>query len=906
MSISGDFGALSQRSAYGFGDFRLLPEQQTLLFQEKPVALGGRAFDILTLLVSRAGEVVSKADLFAHVWPDYIVHDHNLKVNVGNVRRSLAELDPDGEYIATIAGRGYKFVANVEIGGEPMAATRIAVTGHHISPPNVPRLFGRDEMIGLICEQLIHPGYLSIVGPGGVGKTSISIAAAQMCRGSDDAVAFVDLSTLNDPRFVVPAMASGVGVSLGLDDPIAGVIDRLRRGNMIVIIDNCEHVVAMAASVIERISSELPQARIVVTSREPLRTRHERVYFLPGLHYPDCSAQIDANDALAYPAIQLFLAKVQNVGVGELTDEYVRNIASVCARLEGLALAIELAAGTASALEPTALKQFFEHGFDMMSRGPRDAPLRHQTLEATLDWSYRLLTEREAVLLELLSLFSGRFSADDVEALYGAGGIEPMEGRDALSQLAAKSLVTTEFSQGTLLYRLPESTSAYASQRLFGAPYRQTARRQFAVSICTKLQKAEREWLLQTSRQWLGKYRALIDDVRSVIAWAFDPAGDAEVGAAVVVAALPLWQELPAFKEMLAAIETAETAGPAMAALSPVDRVKLSTAKAWAMTLARKMHPRTDLAWRNSIDHAREAGDPEFELPAVCGQAVFLTYSGRPLTAVRSMYHYAAVTGLNWDAVPDGKRFLAHAEIYAGRFSSASVRLEELTAACGHLTDGRRLSRFQVDLPVAIGLSHAFLFWLQGEAARASEVAGRAIARAAELNHMISLGNALCLAGLPVAYLNGDLATASLLQEQLAEVSKRENIGIYEGTSQFFSGAILAAQGDDAGLGIMQKSIIELEANNWLARVAFYQCLLADAWLKIGNVQQAEQCLKQALRQAHLREERWCHAELLRVAGVIEGRKGCGEKAERLLEKSVRWAQAMGAGSAIGRTRASN
>lgn len=905
MSISDGLNASLQHSVYEFGDFRLLPERQTLLFKGQPVALGGRAFDILTLLLLRAGEVVSKADLFSHVWPGYIVHEHNLKVNMGTLRRSLAELDPETEYIATIAGRGYKFVREVGGNCKHSVAASARVAGPHVSPPEVPHLFGREEAIRLISAQLQHSGYLSIIGPGGAGKTSIAIAVARMCCEGHDTVAFVDLSTLSDPHFVVPAMASGVGVSLGLDDPIAAVIDRLRRDDMILLIDNCEHVISMAASIVERISSALPQARLIITSREPLRTRYENVYFLPGLQYPETVGEIDAGEALAYPAVQLFLAKVQDPDIAQRSEDYIRDIASICRRLEGLALAIELAAGTASALAPTALKQFFEQGFNMMGRGPRNTPLRHQTLEATLDWSYRLLPEREAVLLELLSLFSGRFSADDVEALYAAGGIEPMAGRDALSQLAAKSLVTTEFNQGALLYRLPESTSAYAAQRLFGATHRQLARRHFAIGIRDKLQVAEREWSLQTSRQWLGKYRALIDDVRSVMIWAFDPAGDVEIGAAVVVAALPLWQELSAFKELLAAIEMAEAAASAMSALSPVDRVKLSTAKAWAMTLARQMHPRTNLAWRGSINDARETADPEFELPAVCGQAVFLTYSGKPLAAVRSMHRYAAATGLNWTLVPDGKRFLAHAEIYAGRFSSASVRLEELTASWGGLTDGRRLSRFQVELPVAIGLSHAFLLWLQGDSERAFDVAVRAIARATELDHMISLGNALCLAGLPVAFLTGDLSTASRLQAQLADVSKRENIGIYEGTSQFFSGAIQVAGGDEAGLATMQRSIAELEANSWVARVAFYRCLLAEAWLKSGNVRHAEKCLTDALGQPDVREERWCHPELLRVAGLIEAEKGHVEKAIGLLEKSVRWARRMGGGAAVRRASTS-
>jgi len=905
VSDSGDLNALPRQGVFGFGDFSLLPERQALSYKGKPVTLGGRGFDILTLLVERAGEVVSKAELFAHVWPDYIVHDHNLKVNVGNLRRVLADLDPETDYIATIAGRGYKFVATVTSGHPPAGQQGGAPGDHFTGPPSVPSLFGRDGAVAQICQQLAQPGYVTIVGPGGAGKTSLAVTAALQCCDTRDAVAFVDLSTLTDPRFVVPAVASALGVSLGLDDPIGGVIELLRRRNLLLIVDNCEHVIAMAAAIVERISSEAPDARILATSREPLRTRREQIHFLSGLAYPGDAQTVSAEEALSFPAVQLFISKTQNPGSTAMSDEYVRNIVSICARLEGLALAIELAAGTANALAPSALEQLFNHGFETMSRGPRDAPLRHQTLEATLDWSYRLLPDREAILLELLSVFSGGFTADDVEAIYPAGDLDPMAGRDALSQLAAKSLISSEFKGGVLLYRLPESTGAYAAQRLFGAPYREQARRHYAERVRDKMQNAEREWALQTSREWLRRYRSQIDDVRAVIAWAFDPSGDAGIGVEVVVAALPLWQELSAFKEMLAAIELVEAAGAAAPELASLARVKLSTARAWAMTLARRMHPRTGAAWDESIRDAGIVKDREFALRAIGGQAVFLAYSGRPLAALRSMNHYAAASGLDWDTAPDGKRLLAHVEVYAGRFSSASVRLEELAATWGDLDDGRGLSRFQVELPVAIGLSQAFLLWLQGDALRASDLAARAIDRATDLDHMISLGNSLSLAGLPIAYLSGDLASASRLQQQLAEVSRRENVGIYEGTSRFFEGAIQAARGDEGGLALMQQSISELDAHGWRARVAFYRSLLAEAWVDFGEIQRGEECLREILRDRNVREERWCHPELLRVGGLIEARRGREDDATRLFDKSLRCAARMGAVAAVERTTAS-
>lgn len=903
VSSSDNLGA--DPKSFNFGGFRLFPDRQMLLHDGQPVALGGRAFDILTLLVTRAGDVVSKGELFEHVWPGYIVHDHNLKVNVGTLRRILAEADPTAEYIATIAGRGYKFVAAVVRENVSSAPEQSSSKTHYNSAPNLQLLFGRDDAIEQIFEQLQQPGYLTIVGPGGAGKTSLAVAVARKHHDAHDRIAFVDLSTVTDPRFAVPAIASALGVSLGLEDPIAGVIDLLRQQKPMLIIDNCEHVIATVAAIVERISAELPDARIIATSRAPLRTRSERIHFLSGLAYPVGEVSIRADEALKFPAVQLFLAKAGGGDAGRITDEYARNIVSICARLEGLALAIELAAGTARALAPSALEQFFRNGFETMNRGPREAPLRHQTLEATLDWSYRLLPDHEAVLLGLLSVFSGKFGADDAEALYPSGGLQPMAGRDALSQLVAKSLVATELESGKVYYRLAESTKAYAARRLFGAAHREDVKRRFALHIKDKMVVAEREWSSQTSRTWLQKYKGQIDDVRAVISWAFDPSGDAAIGVELVVAALPLWQELSAFKELLAAIELADVAGAAVSDLALLARAKLSTARAWAMTLAHEMHPQTGSAWRESIHDASLTGDQDFQLQAVCGQAVFLTYSGRPRAALRSLKSHAAASGLDWSSAPDGKRFLAHAEVYAGYFSSASVRLEELTMTWGNLEEGKRLSRFQVELPVAIGLSHGFLLWLQGEPERAYAVSACAVDRAADLGHMISLGNALCLAALPVAYLTGDLDAASRFQHQLADVSRRESIGIYEGTSRFFSGAIQAAEGAEAGLLVMEQSINDLVRQRWLARTAFYRSLLAEAWAEAGDTERARKSLRAALLKRDLREERWCHPELWRVAGVIEARSGQPDMAARYFEKSLARATALGAEAAVRRTQAS-
>lgn len=880
---------------FRFGSFVLIPHRQALLHEGQAVPLGGRAFDILTLLVRRAGEIVTRAELFAHVWPGTHVHEHNLKVNIGNLRRALAAHDAATEYVATIAGRGYKFVAPLNpVAPAPAPSSAALVRSRFAPPPKARQLFGREDAVEQIVVQARQIGYVTIVGPGGVGKTSIAITAALSCAGDAQDVAFVDLSTLGDAQFVVPALASAMGVSLGIEDPVGEVIERLRAERPVLIIDNCEHVISATATLVERIASAVPEAMIIATSREPLRTRHERVHHLAGLPYPDAAAAIAPEEALRYPAVQLFLAKAGHGAAAEVDATYLRSASRICARLDGLALAIELAAGTAGGFAPAVLDDLFNGGFAGLQRGPRELPLRHQTLEATLDWSYRLLPDHEAVLFTLLSAFSGRFSAEDVEGLYAVAGLDPIVGRDALGQLVAKSLVATDFTGGMLRYRLVESTWVYASQRLIHSPYLERTKRHFAARVLARMQQAEREWAFLSAREWLGKYRDQIDDLRAAIRWAFAPGGEASAGISLVLAALPLWQELSAFREMLAAIHQALDAEGGDA-LSALNRARLHMAQAWAMTLSRRVPDETDKVWRRSIHFAHAAQNRELELQAVYGEGVFLAYSGRPGSALRSMRRFAEAEKIDWTRVPGGMRFLAHDEIYAGHLDAADARLQVLRARYGDNADEPGLSRFQVDLPVAINLSSAMLAWLRGSSRVAADFADRAIARAAEIDHMISLGNAVCLAAIHTSFLDGEWARAEQMQRRLAEVARRESVGIYEGTARFFAGALSAERGESDGLAVMAASIDELWANGWRLRTSLYRCILAEAWLKAGEPARAAACLRSVLASRDLREERWSHGELRRVAGMVAAHEGDTARAEHHFRRGLRTSRAIGA-----------
>lgn len=880
---------------YTFGPFHLNRARRLLLCNLAPVTIGGRAFDILTLLLSRAGDVVTKAELTDYVWPDTFVHEGNLKVNMATLRRALGDGDPGSVYIMTIPGRGYAFVAPVEQRRPPPEPPPSHARGVKQSLPDPTPLFGRADEIAQVSELLEQPGYLAIVGPGGVGKTSLAVAVAHQLEGRHpEGTCFVDLSTIDDPRFVITALASAIGVSPGTDDPMSGVIDAVRDLRRLLILDNCEHVAQTVAVAIERLVTALPGLPVLVTSREPLRTRHERVFHLPALAVPPAGQGATAAEALRFSSVELFVAGAQAAGGYSFVDSDAESVVAICRRLDGLALAIELAAGKAATFDIPTIRTILEQRFELLGYGRRDAPLRHQTLQATMDWSYRLLPDDEAMLFASLAVFSGRFTPEDATAICG-GRLDPASAQDALGRLVAKSLVWADHQNGMVQYRLPAATRAYARERLTGDPGHLDILRQHALRTLAIFQRAEAEWSTRPPRPWMDQYASRIDDLRTAVDWAFGSNGSARIGIDLVVAALPLWQELSAFGEMRTAIDLALSAHRALPDPGESAGVKLAAARAWALTLARRLTPETGLAWIESIRAAAAAGDAEYESRALWGHAVYLAYVGRPREALVCLERFRHLTGQDWSAAPDGERLLAHIEVYAGRLRIATRRLEALASRWGGLEDRPGLSRFQMDLPVAIGMSLSFLLWLRGDPERAGEIASRTVARAEAVDHLVSHGNAIALGALPVAFLTGDLGKAAELQRRLEEDSGREGIAIWPGVSCFFAGAIQVAQGRGDGLAAMREGVAELSEGGWVTRTALYHCLIADALIEAGDLDQARLALSTARSGRNLREERWCHPEIFRIAGLIDAGMQKPLEAERWLNRSLQAARTMGA-----------
>src|SRR5271170_7932549 len=411
-------------------------------------------------------------------------------------------------------------------------------------------MVGRDDTVRALAEQLQAWRFVSIVGPAGVGKTTVAISVAHtLIDGFHDAVFFIDLAALTDPQLVTTAVASALGYTLQTQDPLVGLLAFIGDRKILLVLDNCEHVISIAAALAERVVSEAPEAHILATSREALRVEGEHVHVLDSLECPPEDADVTALEALRYPAAQLFMERATASGYSAaLSDIDAPIVARSCRRLDGIALAIELAASRVGSVGIRGTAELLDNRFGLLWRGRRTALPRHETLNAMLDWSYKLLSEREKLVLCRLSVFIGDFTLQAAGSV--ASGIEEEEAIviEAVVNLAAKSLISTTVINVSTYYRLLDTTRAYAAAKLAERGEAARIARRHAIFYSEFL---ERDEVIQSlfGEHDLSGYAPHIGNVRAALGWALSDRGDVAIGIELATWAAPLFIGLSLFEE---------------------------------------------------------------------------------------------------------------------------------------------------------------------------------------------------------------------------------------------------------------------------------------------------------------------------------------------------------------------
>ncbi|MBX5088364.1 ATP-binding protein [Rhizobium lentis] len=885
-----EFGTIT----YIFGPFRFIPQRQLLLRDGLPVRIGGRAFDILTLLVRRAGEVVSKSELIAFCWPSTYVHDSNLKVNVAALRRILDERAD--AYIATVSNRGYRFVADIVQDqldpGPPKTSAAQARALRH--PPVV---IGRDADISALSSNLSRARCLTIVGPGGMGKTTMALFLAHHVQATyTDGVAFVDMSTVGDPQYAAAAIAAGVGARQRSEDALAEIVSLLHERKMLLILDNCEHLLPTVSLISKRLLEALPELTMLATSREPLLIPCEELHRLSSLTVPAPTDGLTALEAMDFSAVRLFVARANGLTNFVLSDVDAPLVGAICRRLDGIPLAIELAASKTIAYGVPTLLAMLEQKFLLLSNGERTAPLRQQTMLATLDWSYRLLSDDEAALLRVISVFSGAFQFQDAVAVAEAIGFDSTQTTDGLERLTSKSLAHTEYHESSLTYRLLESTRAFAAERLRDSGQYHLVFSNYAWRIVSLFEAAASESEGRDKSDWMAEYSPRIDDARSVMDWAFGPGGDSMLGIRLTAATIPLWYELSSLKEMRTRVELALLA--ARKSGSPKElTMKLVAARASGLAFGQHLPLDTEAAWRECYQLGLETRSSKYEIMGLWGLCSYQLYTGRPIEALTGLDRLIALADAQGDtaAVDEAHRMMATAEIYIGEIATARQRLERLAARNQRLSDPARFARFQAERGVAVRCTLSLALWASGEPGRAIQVARAAVERAKVAGHMVSQWNALAIFAVPISFWSGDYRAAREFLSEAEEIGKMEDIGAWREVCHFFKSALGAKHGEQGAVADLNARLKDMMEARQVLRAPMYHAMVAEAFLESGALDDARALMHEAHILAVQQDAHWCIPEILRITGLLELRSGKAGPARELLGKAISKAADMGA-----------
>lgn len=532
--------------SFTFGPFVLVPEQQLLWENGASVKLGRRAYSILLALVEHQGEVVSKRELISFGWPDLAVDEGNLKVHVATLRSVLRDTLEPPRFIATVVGRGYKFVAAVH-SIEPGEALVSLATPHSYAgnlPVRSTQIFGRSNTIRSLANELADCRLLSIVGPGGIGKTTVAIAVAhEALEAYPDGAWLIDLSSIDYAAAVSGAIADAIG--LGFEDPDmpAAICNHLRGRTALLVFDNCEHLLDEIACWADRILKCTQRVKLLMTSREPLCMKGERVRRLSRLDLPPAADRMTAEQAMQYSAVQLFVSRASTrCAAFALDDANAPVVVEICRRLDGLALAIERAATRVDTHGVERMLDHLDNRFHMYDRY-HTGPERHRTLTAAIDSSYCLLSQTERTILNRLSTIVGAFDLDTAHAVSGTG-LDRMTVIDGVACLVAKSLLAVEPTDGQMTYRQINITRAFAREKLIESGEYEDIRQRHALHISHLAEQAMADWHRLSSSKWHAVHGALFDDINEALHWAFSAGTAAPLAVRLTLAALPFWPRL--------------------------------------------------------------------------------------------------------------------------------------------------------------------------------------------------------------------------------------------------------------------------------------------------------------------------------------------------------------------------
>ena len=874
--------------ALSFGPFRILPHARRLERDGAPVQVGSRAFDILCVLISRQGEVVSKADLMEKAWSGLTVEESSLRFHIAQLRRVLGGGEPGESYVTNVAGRGYCFVTRVDRTASPQGRLDAVDKAPHPNlPPRPARIIGRERDVRALAEYLVTRRFVTLRGPGGIGKTTLAIDVAHgIADQYRDGVRFLDLGSLKDPNLVAVTAASALGLLIPVGDPTSRLIAALHDRRLLLVLDSCEHVIEAASRLAEQIYQHAPGVALLATSRESLDAEGESVFELASLGIPPdnvgSAAELDR-----YSSTLLFMECAVAAGyAATVTDADAEVVARICRKLDGMPLAIELVASRLSVHGLMEIDELIGGRLRLAWRGRRTAPLRHQSLSAALDWSYELITPAERTLLEYLSVFPAAFTLQGARAL--AGHVDdPDAVLIALEQLVTKSLVTSRSRTSQASFRLLETTRAYATEKLAASGVSNAAASRHARYVLQALTPRSYEPGGERPGGWAHR-TDLLSDARAALVWAYSDVGEPDLRISLAAVCTRLFVEHNLLEECRVWAGRA-LAVPENAAGDQAARVELLWAFGHAAMFTERNSHECEAALRRGLVLAQKVGDLQNQFRLLSRLHAFYrrTYERKKLLEVALLADAVAIEMGHPAALARAHTYLGIAYHLSGDQRLARERLQ-----AGEVGDAA-IPALPIDhyaSPRGTHIMSCTNLWLLGFPDQAVSVA----------NGLMDIGSnpdlamycaGLCFAARVYRWV-GDTAAFEEATVQLASHSRKHGFGPFQNVSLALKGELCVVRGAvDEGIALLQQSLPRMIAD----RLELYSGAAAIALVEGLAVQQR---IEDALASIQTRIEAvteqgdsWEIPELLRVRGQLRARNGDRPGAQRDFDAAMDMAE---------------
>ena len=840
-----------------FGPFVFLLPERVLEARGKRVSLGGRATAILATLLAASGDLVSQRALQKAVWPDTTVDESALRVHLSKLRRALAAADPGTDYILNEAGRGYRFASTIH-------TTKAAAPSERIEPASLPArigsIHGRSKIIDGLKNDLLERRFVTIAGPAGIGKTTVAIAVAARFQADGLGVCFVDFASVSAPQLVLSKMAVAAGVAVGHENPVPDILGTLANGDYMLVFDNCEHLLEPIATLAESLLRGAPRLHLLTTSQEPLRAEGEWVHRISSLPMPPPSNALAPADALEFASVSLFVERAMATRTGfELTQENLGDVCDICRRLDGIPLAIELAAARADMMDTSSLAFRLDDRFTLLTIGRRTALSRHQTMRAALDWSYELLTPIEQGFFRMLAVFRSSFDIAGAVALASDQSDAEFTAIEMVAKLCAKSLVSTETVGAAVRYRLLDTMRHYAIEKLNRCGEVHAVRRRHA-AYCRDLFSDPRE-RTNTTLEFLAERRRYIDDLRAAIDWAFSENGDAALGVGLVVSAATLWFHFSLTGEFFRLAEQALRALPAAGLGGTAEEAELLCVYGHA-SLHASVWPTTASAsaFTRALQIAKDLNHRGLQLRAIWGVWMHAIAGGSYADGVilADRYRDIALSGEGNDKdVQNARRMLVLAHHLLGNQKKALQFLSEHNSPDNHLDISSHTVILPGDNVMSVLSAKMRILWLHGFPDQALSLAQELAEAAVSSGHDLIICANLSFGAIPVALWCGDFDLARKLMNFLHDRSQQRGLRHWAVWASGFESVLEPRRSmpDDA------------------------RTFQLDIYATVGS----RAAVERLIRHGQPEHRSWCRPELLRLSALREEAPGGNARRARLL-----------------------